>query len=271
MVAASVSAWASDDQAWRAMHSHQAALRLRPVGDCALLVDFASASSAAGRASEIEDDILARVHRLDAALSAAGLRGIIEQVVGYTSLLVICDPVTVDYEVLASSILRLSDEPPPRRSASRGRRWRVPVCYGGPFGPDLDESAARLSLSPSELVAAYAGATYTIAMFGFLPGFAYLSGLPPALALPRRATPRPRIFSGSIAIGGAQTAIGSIEGPSGWNLIGRTPLRTFDAVRCPSTLFEPGDEIRLVPAAWEVFDDLAARAAAGGMLAERVA
>lgn len=233
---------------------------LKPVGDCGLLIEFGS---------HISDAATQRVLQLDEALTREKIDGVIEVIVAYTSLLVVFDPCSTDFDGLAFTIESLARAPPGVRRTAR--RWRVPVAYGGAFGLDLDEAAARLGISGGELVSAHASGEYTIAMFGFLPGFAYLSGLPSRLALPRRTSPRARIFSGSIAIGGGQTAIGSIEGPSGWNVIGRTPLRTFDAERYPATIFEPGDRISLEPITIEQFHELAGRAAAGEIVADRVA
>ncbi len=114
------------------------------------------------------------------------------------------------------------------------------------------------------------GSIYRVYMIGFLPGFVYLGGLDPTLATPRRAQPRARIPAGSIAIGGAQTAIGSIEGPSGWHLLGRTPVRSYDPSRTPAFLFAAGDEIvfePVDPTGWAALDQAAA---AGDPVAEAV-
>lgn len=235
-------------------------LRLKPVGDCGLLIELGT---------RIGSQVEAQVLHLDRALAQARIPGVVEAIIGYTSLLVVFDPLTADFDALAAAIEDLADAPPVERGARR--RWRVPVAYGGAFGLDLDEVAHRLGISTHDLTAAHASADYTIAMFGFLPGFAYLSGLPGHLAVPRRATPRASVFSGSIAIGGAQTAIGSIAGPCGWNVIGRTPVRTFDPERYPAAVFEPGDEIRFVPITESAFHELAERAGRGEMLAEKVA
>ena len=232
----------------------------KAVGDCGLLVEFGS---------HIDDETSARVLQLDAALASEKLPNVIEAIVAYTSLLIVFDARITDYDKLKATVSRLASLPV--TGSRKSRRWRIPVAYGGAFGLDLDEAASRLGMSREILVAAHADAEYTVAMFGFLPGFAYLSGLPPHLALPRRMSPRARIFSGSIAIGGSQTAIGSIEGPSGWNVIGRTPLRTFDADRCPATFFEPGDLIHLEAITNEQFHELAARSATGEIVAMRVA
>lgn len=244
----------------RAAVGLRSSIKLKAVGDCGLLVEFGT---------RICEDIGSRVLQLDEALAREAVPGVIEVIVAYTSLLVIFDPPSTDYDWLVATISSLASAA--RDVRTNARRWRVPVAYGDAYGLDLEDAAGRLGMSSSEVIAAHAAADYTVAMFGFLPGFAYLTGLPPHIALPRRASPRVRIFSGSIAIGGAQTAIGSIEGPSGWNVIGRTPLHTFDPARFPATIFEPGDRIRFESIPAERFADLAARANAGENLAERVA
>lgn len=238
--------------------------RFEIAGDSALLLDFA-----AGTESSADAQALARVLALDRALMRFPPPGFIEAIPAYASLLVAYDPAVIDADAMATAIARLLTEPD-RTPVSR-RRWRVPVAYGGAHGADLEHVAERLATTPEHVIAAHAGARYTVAMLGFLPGFAYLAGLPEALAVPRRSTPRQRVAAGGIAIGGAQTAIGSIEGPSGWHQIGRTPVRTFDCRREPVTFLETGDEIEIVPIDAVQFAELEASADSGHLIAERLA
>jgi KipI family sensor histidine kinase inhibitor len=132
------------------------------------------------------------------------------------------------------------------RTTEPERVVEIPVCYGGDFGPDIVEVAAHAQLSVEDVIARHAAATYTVAMLGFMPGFAYLRGLPPELATPRRATPRVRVPAGSVATGGAQTGIYPRELPGGWQLIGRTPLVLFDATRHEPALLRAGLRVRFV-------------------------
>ncbi|MEQ1511396.1 MAG: 5-oxoprolinase subunit PxpB [Lysobacteraceae bacterium] len=131
-------------------------------------------------------------------------------------------------------------------TAPSSRIVEIPVCYGGAHGEDLDAAATALGIAATELIARHLTALYTVAMIGFAPGFPYLSGLDPMLALPRLATPRTRVPAGSVAIGGVQTGIYPRESPGGWRLLGRTPLRLFDAQRTPPSLLAPGDRVRFV-------------------------
>lgn len=135
----------------------------------------------------------------------------------------------------------------------------IPVCYGGDHGPDIDAIAAHHGLAADDVVAMHAAGEYTVAMLGFSPGFPYLIGLDPALAMPRLDTPRLRVPAGSVGIGGAQTGVYPDAGPGGWRLLGRTPLALFDPARDPPSLLQPGDRVRFVPIDAARFDALHAR------------
>lgn len=123
----------------------------------------------------------------------------------------------------------------------------IPVCYGGAYGPDLDDVAQAHGLTAEEVVRQHSGAAYSVYMLGFAPGFAYLGGLPEAIATPRRPEPRMAVPAGSVGIGGNQTGVYPLVSPGGWNLIGRTPVRMFDARRNPPSLLAAGDSVRFTP------------------------
>ncbi len=130
----------------------------------------------------------------------------------------------------------------------------IPVAYGGAHGPDLADVAAHARITIEDAIARHAAAEYSVAMLGFAPGFPYLLGLEALLAMPRLATPRARVAAGSVGIGGSQTGIYPNDGPGGWRLIGRTPLRLFDIGRDPPSLLQAGDRVRFVPIDSEGFD-----------------
>ena len=124
------------------------------------------------------------------------------------------------------------------------RTIRVPVRYDG---EDLDSVARASGLSVSEVVRRHQASAFEVRCLGFSPGFAYLSGLDPALRLPRRSTPRTRVAPGSVAIGGDHAGIYPVPSPGGWNLLGSTPLRPFDptaAREADRFLFRAGDQVR---------------------------
>jgi inhibitor of KinA len=124
---------------------------------------------------------------------------------------------------------------------------RIPVCYGGEFGPDLAGVAAFAGLAESDVVSAHSAATYRVFMLGFVPGFAYLGVVDARIAMPRHATPRVRVPAGSVGIAGVQTGVYSGETPGGWQLIGRTPLKPFDPARDEPFLMEAGDAVQFYP------------------------
>jgi KipI family sensor histidine kinase inhibitor len=206
--------------------------RFLPAGDAALTVEFGSA---------IDDKVNRRVLALDNALRRAAVSGVLEAVPTYRSLLIHYDPVQIAFKGLCDRVLPLIDQP--NQSSDSCRRWRVPVSYGGEFGIDLEVIARSREISPDELIRLHVSGDYRVAMIGFTPGFAYLSGLAPRIATPRRPNPRSSTPSGTISIGGQQTGIQCLAGPSGWHLLGRTPVRTFHPHRDPIFLMEPGDAI----------------------------
>lgn len=128
----------------------------------------------------------------------------------------------------------------------RGRLVEVPVVYGGEQGPDLGAVAAALGWSEEEVVKLHCGAEYLVACLGFAPGFPYLAGLPEALRLPRRATPRP-VAAGSVAVAGHQAGVYPVASQGGWHVLGRTALPLFDpSLPEPSTM-RAGDRVRFLP------------------------
>jgi len=233
--------------------------RIRPAGDAAIVVAFEE---------RIAPDVLARVAALDVAVHAAAIPGVTETVPTYRSLLVLLDPLVTDADTVAAAVEALLHRGgPPAPLMPSGRRWRVPVRYGGAHGVDLDAVAARTGLGADAVRTLHAGAEYLVYMIGFAPGFAYLGGLPEALHLSRRDDPRARVPAGSVAIGGQQSAIFSVGMPSGWHLLGRTPERAFAPERGDPFLFAQGDRIRFEPIDDATFEALAARAATGEVVA----
>ncbi|TQC44333.1 allophanate hydrolase subunit 1 [Rhodococcus sp. WS4] len=121
-----------------------------------------------------------------------------------------------------------------------GRTVVVPIVYDG---PDLDAIAAEAGLSRQQVIALHSGAVYSVAFFGFAPGFAYLTGLPEQLRLPRRTNPRPKVPAGSVAIANLQTAIYPGAMPSGWNQLGTAEIDLWDITATPPNRFGLGDRI----------------------------
>ncbi|WP_419951135.1 5-oxoprolinase subunit PxpB [Methylobacterium sp.] len=231
--------------------------RLLWCGDTAITVEFGET---------IDPEANAMVLALDRAVRDGDIPGLVEAVPTYRSLTVHLDPCATEPNRIEASLLALigavSTETTPRRL------WRIPVVYGGSFGIDLADVAAHHGLSADEVVSRHAAADYRVAMNGFLPGYAYLSGLDPSLALSRRVSPRPVTPAGTISIGGVQALVASIAAPSGWHLLGRTPVRAFLPGRDPVFLFEPGDAIRFLPIEPDQWDELDRAARAGEYIVE---
>jgi KipI family sensor histidine kinase inhibitor len=135
----------------------------------------------------------------------------------------------------------------PEALGSDAQTLEIPVRYGGRDGPDLEQVAASLGLSPQEVVRRHAAPSYRIFVLGFAPGFAYLGPLPPELRLPRRAEVRQRVPAGSVAIAGEQTAVYPFETPGGWHILGRTELVLWDPAADPPALLRPGGRVRFAP------------------------
>lgn len=234
--------------------------RILPSGDAALTVEFGSA---------IDTEINRRVLSLDRAVAREAIAGVTETVPTYRSLLVHYDPVAIGFDAMSERLLELAKLPV--EAAGAARRWRIPVVYGGDYGIDLDDVARAHRVSTDEVIARHTKNEYLVAMIGFTPGFAYLSGLDASIATLRRENPRTETPAGTISVGGAQACVQCLAAPSGWHLLGRTPVRTFHPKRDPVFLLEPGDRINFHSIAAKEFDALDRAAERGEPVAELVA
>jgi KipI family sensor histidine kinase inhibitor len=217
--------------------------RIVAVGDGAVLLTLGE---------RVDPELAERAQAIAAAIDE--VRGA-EPAVGravpaHASVLVPFDPLSIGLD----DVIRLVDgcatgvasAPEPDESEQQSP-IEIAVRYGGDDGPDLDDVAALHDLRPSDVVELHAGTTYRVLFLGFAPGFAYLGGLPPELVTSRRATPRSRVPAGSVGIAGEQTGVYPLAMPGGWQLIGRTDARLWDATRPSPALLRPGDRVRFVP------------------------
>jgi KipI family sensor histidine kinase inhibitor len=234
--------------------------RILPSGDTAITVEFSRT---------IDAEANRRVLALDKALAAAPIAGITETVPTYRSLLVHYDPTQILFDALGEQLAMLGQLPVP--AATAARRWRIPVAYGGENGIDLEDVARSLKITPDEVVARHTAGDYRVAMIGFTPGWSYLSGLVASMELPRRQSPRVMTPAGTISIGGIQTGVQCLAGPSGWHLLGRTAVRTYQLGRDPIFLLEPGDAISFAAVDQKTFDEQDRAAASGAFVAELIA
>jgi KipI family sensor histidine kinase inhibitor len=217
----------------------------------------------------IDDAANQRVLALDLTLARDPVTGVTETVPTYRSLLVHYDPVQIDFDTLSQKLVSLARLPVPPETKTR--RWRIPVVYGGEHGIDLEDVAKTLKTTPDDIVARHIAGDYRVAMIGFTPGWSYLSGLENFLHMPRRKNPRLLTPAGTISIGGVQTGVQCLAGPSGWHLLGRTAVRTYQLHRDPTFLLEPGDHVTFSPVDAKIFAEQDRAAEAGEIVAEPIA
>jgi KipI family sensor histidine kinase inhibitor len=231
--------------------------RLLSSGDSAITVEFSRS---------IDEMANQRVLALDRTLARETITGVTETVPTYRSLLVHYDPVQIDFDALSGKLVTLALLPVPR--VTKMRRWRIPVAYGGEHGIDLEDVARTLKSTPENIVARHVAGDYRVAMIGFTPGWSYLSGLDASLQMPRLQNPRLVTPAGTISIGGVQTGVQCLAGPSGWHLLGRTAVRTYQLHRDPIFLLEPGDAVTFAAVDAKTFAEQDRAAAAGEIVAE---
>ena len=198
-------------------------LRPVPYGDRAVLVEVGDPAAVPG---------------VRAALAAAPLPGQLDLVPAARTVLVVLDrpPTDVDLAVLR----RLT---PAARDGGEVRAvLELPVTFDG---PDLADVARRTGREPAAVVAALTATRFAVAFSGFAPGFGYLTGLPPELHVPRRATPRTRVPAGAVGLAGPYAGVYPRASPGGWQLVGRTEVVLFDVDRDPPALLVPGTPVRL--------------------------
>jgi len=173
----------------------------------------------------------------------------------YCSLLVKFDPLRLRHRDLEAK-LREDLQRIEKVQLPEPRTVEIPVCYGGEFGPDLEGVAALRGMTPQQVIELHTSKSYLVYFLGFVPGFAYLGELPEALVTPRLATPRKKVPAGSVGIAGNQTGVYPFETPGGWRLLGRTPVKMFQAEREGLSLLTIGDHVRFVPVSRERFAEL---------------
>jgi KipI family sensor histidine kinase inhibitor len=217
----------------------------------------------------IDDAANQRVLALDRTLAERTIAGVTETVPTYRSLLVHYDPAQIGFEALSEKLLALAQLP--MSLTTLARHWRIPVVYGGEHGIDLEDVAKALNTTPDDIVARHVAGHYRVAMIGFTPGWSYLSGLEEKLQMPRRQNPRLLTPAGTISIGGVQTGVQCLAGPSGWHLLGRTAVRTYQLHRDPVFLLEPGDYVTFFVVNAKTFVEQDRAAEGGEIVAELLA
>lgn len=205
----------------------------RPVGDTALMVEFGDTIDAA---------LHARVLALDAALAAAPFPGFQEAVPAYASLMVRFDPIETDHAAAIRALDGLLAHAPATRAEPARRE--VAVCYDGGLGPDLAVVAEAAGISVDAVIAAHLAGDYSVFLYGFAPGYAYMAGVPEALRLPRKPAPVRDVPAGSVIIAGPQCLVTTLTMPTGWWRIGASPTAILTGDEDRPFLFDVGDHVR---------------------------
>jgi inhibitor of KinA len=232
--------------------------RFLDAGEAALVVEFGDTVDPA-----INDRVLA----LDAALQADPPPGTREFVPTYRSLMIHYDPLQIDRDMLVAVVRRALEGVAEWRGEAA--TWTLPCCYDPTLAEDLDEAAQILGLSRDQAVALHAKANYRVYMCGFTPGQPYLGGVPEALVISRRPTPRPPHPAGAVLIGGGLCVVAPFVMPTGWYVIGQTPERLYAAEREDAFLIQAGDILRFDPIDLATFRNLEQRAASGEIVARK--
>jgi KipI family sensor histidine kinase inhibitor len=214
-------------------------VRVQPSSDDSLLVYLGD---------RIGPDANSAVIRLLRRLEQDPLEGIRNLHPAYCSLLIKFDALQWTHRELEAA-LRERDNDARDEPLMRSREIEIPVRYGGESGPDLGEVAALHDLTPAQVIDMHSSASYVVYFLGFVPGFAYLGGLPPGLETPRLDSPRRAVPAGSVGIAGSQTGVYPFSTPGGWRLIGRTQVAMFRPDREGMSLLAIGDRVRFTPAA----------------------
>jgi len=225
--------------------------------DQSLLVYFGQlekkiGAKAPGLQNQITIESNERVRRLLRMMELEPISGVRNLHPAYCSLLIKFDAMLLRHEEL-EEIVRGYIDRMDKAALPEPRLVEIPVCYGGAFGPDLEEVAELHGMTTAEAVELHTSIHYLVYFLGFAPGFAYLGELPKALVTPRLTKPRRSVPAGSVGIAGSQTGVYPIATPGGWRLLGRTPVAMFRPERAEMSALSIGDRVRFVAISPEQF------------------
>lgn len=212
-------------------------IKIVAAGDSSILITFGN---------EINEEINRKITTIVQLMHDQQIEGVVDMIPAFCSLLINYDPRIISYEKMRKRMQEMV-KMDVKGGAGRKRVFEIPVCYGGEYGPDMENIASHAGLTEREVIDIHSSKDYLIYMLGFLPGFCYLGGLDERIHTPRLANPRVKISAGSVGIGGSQTGIYPMDSPGGWQLMGMTPVKTYDPEREKPILVEAGDYIRFIP------------------------
>lgn len=221
-------------------------LTYKPYGERSILVEWPAV---------VDEKILRDIIQFKTLIETKNIKSIVELKHAYNSLLisynVICRNFDNDVNLL-KNIYKSSKS----NNDTMSVLWKIPVCYDGVFGIDLEAVSIEKKLSQEVIIERHSQAIYTVYFIGFLPGFLYLGGLDESLNVPRKSTPRLQIEKGAVAIGGNQTGVYPSESPGGWNIIGNSPIEFFNPKLEHPCFARPGDKISFHSVSMKAYNDI---------------
>jgi inhibitor of KinA len=229
--------------------------RIFSLGDAAITVDFGNV---------INEAINQKVLNLFYQLRDNPLKGMTEAVPAYSSLTVYYNVFEVSKKIAGSKSVfdfmsaqleeRLNQALPGTNIPAK--LITIPVCYEREFAPDIEHLAREKNMAVEELIHIHSSKPYRVYMLGFMPGFSYMGEVDESISFPRK--PRPvTVVAGSVGIAGRQTGIYPLTSPGGWQIIGRTPLKLFDADASEKAfcLLHPGDTVQFTSISKHEFEN----------------
>jgi inhibitor of KinA len=219
-------------------------MKFEVYGDKAILITFSE-----GISEEANNEIIIFIE----VLKNENIGGVENWIPAYNTLVLTYNPLIVSYVDLVTCLKNMNIR---IEEKFKGKLIRIPVCYEEEFALDIQDVISKSGLSKSEIIEKHTSPIYKVHMIGFMPGFFYLGGLDENLICERKTTPRIKIEKGSVGIGGKQTGVYSLDGPGGWQIIGKTPMTIFDKENVSNPfLVKQGDEIQFYQISLETFNN----------------
>ncbi|QCK13866.1 5-oxoprolinase subunit PxpB [Mangrovivirga cuniculi] len=224
-------------------------LKIKHLGSKALLVEFRQ---------NIDLKINKKVYQLDYLIKSKNLEGVNYTIPAFCSLTVGFDPGKISYFVLSEFIKALASEnlDEGKDFNNKGNKHTIPVCYDKRLAIDIEEVKQQTGLNRKQIIEQHTSKEYTVLMTGFLPGFVYLGKVSTQLQCRRKRSPELNIAAGSVGLAGSQTGIYPFESPGGWQIIGRTPVKTLDLFEEDTFLFKGGDKVKFESITYEKFEQM---------------
>lgn len=234
--------------------------RILTAGDSAVSLEFGD---------RIDPVICTTARAARIKIADARIKGVTELIQTYCCVMVQYDPRVILYDELCEKLKELMADVDLNAVAGEKVIMDIPVCYGGEYGPDMENVCNHTGLSEEEVIRLHSEPDYQIYMMGFLPGFVYLGGMNESLETPRLKSPREKLDAGAVGIAGKQTGMYPMESPGGWQIIGRTPLKLYDPDRETPILYESGEYLKFVPISEERFKEIEKLVAANEYVYEK--